>query len=83
MTTTITVKANHGWPVRVTPLDPKTGEVDPQGQVQIVPKDSEQTFHVHSTRDLLIHEMQPDEAAQELGDEAAGTAGTVADGDVG
>lgn len=64
MTTTVVVKANHGWPVRVTPINPKTGDVDHQGRVEIVEKDSEQTFHVHSTRDLMIHEIQPDEIEQ-------------------
>lgn len=64
MTTSVVVKANHGWPVRVTPLNPKTGEVDHQGSVEIVAKDSERTFHAHSTRDLLIHEVQPNEIEQ-------------------
>ena len=58
MTTTVVVKANHGWPVRVTPVDAKSGK--PTG-FWIVPKDTEREFHVHSAVDLVIHEVQPDE----------------------
>lgn len=58
MTTSVTVKANHGWSVDVTPIDVKSGE---KGHTVQVPADNEQTFYVHSTQDLLIHEVQPDE----------------------
>lgn len=63
MTTTIVVKANHGWPVRVTKLNPKTGQEWP-GQSVTVEKDTEQSISVHSSCDLLIHEVQPDEIEQ-------------------
>lgn len=63
MTTTVVVKANHGWPVRVTKLNPKTGEEWP-GQSVTVEKDTEQSISVHSSCDLLIHEIQPDEIEQ-------------------
>lgn len=65
MTTTVTVKALHGWPVRVTQVS-----VVPQGQsttsegrrdVVIVPQGEERDFYVHSHMDLEIHEIQPDE----------------------
>lgn len=49
MTTTITVKT-HAWEVDVTPSD--------TGTTVRVPAESEQTFHVHSSADLLIHEVQ-------------------------
>lgn len=49
MTTTVTVKT-HAWEVDVTPSD---------GSPTVrVPAESEQTFHVHSSADLLIHEVQ-------------------------
>jgi hypothetical protein len=58
MTTTVIVKANHGWPVAVTPIDTKTGEK--RIAVSVAPN-TEQMFHVHSGQDLLIHEVQPEE----------------------
>lgn len=60
MTTTVIVKANHGWPVRVTPVDPNTTMELPTQEV-IVPRNEERTFHVHSGQDLHIHEIQPEE----------------------
>lgn len=63
MTTTVVVKANHGWPVRVTKLNPKDGQEMP-GQSVTVEKGTEQSISVHSTCDLLIHEIQPDEIEQ-------------------
>lgn len=63
MTTTVVVKANHGWPVDVTPLDPKTGAMDTLRKVRVGPG-MEQMFCVHSSQDLRIHEVQPDEAEQ-------------------
>lgn len=86
MTTKVIVEANHGWPVRVTPLNPKTGEADEQGRVETVPAGAQMTFYVHSTRDLLIHEVQPDEQAAaevEGNDDAATGDDKVAQGDVG
>ena len=60
MTTTVIVKANHGWPVDVEGFHPKTGEKIAHygGRVGA---NEERTFHVHSTMDLRIHEVQPDE----------------------
>lgn len=58
MTTTVVVKANHGWPVDVTATDPKSGE---KSWTQRVEPNTEQTFHAHSGADLLIHEVQPSE----------------------
>ena len=59
MTTTVLVEANHGWPVRVMPL---TADGSFVGPVVTVEPAFAQTFHVHSGQDLLIHEVQPDEA---------------------
>jgi hypothetical protein len=59
MTTTITVKANHGWPVRVTAIDPKTKAETP---APTVAAGEHRDFSVHSGSDLLIHEIQPGEA---------------------
>jgi len=64
MTTTVIVKANHGWPVDVTPTDPATGEPLP-GLATRVARDTERTFHVHSGMDLRIHEVQPAEQDRE------------------
>lgn len=58
MTTTVIVKANHGWPVDVTAKDPKTGEA---AWTQRVAPNSEQSFSVHSSADLHVHEVQSDE----------------------
>lgn len=63
MTTTVVIKANHGWPVRVQQKDPKTGE--DINQEIIVEPNTEMTYVVHSGADLLIHEIQPDERTQE------------------
>ena len=60
MTTAVVVKANHGWPVDVTAKDPKTGEV---AWTQRVEPATEQTFHIHSGADLVVHEVPPAEAA--------------------
>jgi hypothetical protein len=64
MTTKVTVSANHGWPVDVTPL-PTTadGLVGPRTRV---PAGTEREFCVHSGQDLLIHEVQPGEIAAEI-----------------
>ncbi len=60
MTTTVIVKANHGWPVDVTPKPIGEHAVAPTTRVA---PNSEQTFYVHSGQDLLIHEVQPAEIA--------------------
>lgn len=59
MTTQITVKANHGWPVKVTGINPVSNEGSPYGG--IVPAGETRDFHCHSTMDLIIHEIQPGE----------------------
>lgn len=66
MTTAVIVKANHGWPVDVTAKDPKTGR---HAWSQRVEPNCEQTFSVHSSADLHVHEVQPAEVA--AGDPAA------------
>lgn len=59
MTTEVIVKANHGWPVKVTPLSMDGGFVAP---ASVVEAGAERTFFVHSTQDLHVHEVQPGEA---------------------
>lgn len=60
MTTTITVKANHGWPVDVTAHNPETGDkIDNYGGR--VPAGETRDFIVTSSQDLSIHEVQPHE----------------------
>ncbi len=59
MTTTVTISANHGWHVRVTPL---TADGGPVGPSQIVEAGKTGQFAVFDTQDLLIHEVQSSEA---------------------
>ena len=61
MTTEIVVKANHGWPVQVTGVHPLTRETVAYGGT--VPAGETRTFHCHSSMDLTIHEIQPNEVA--------------------
>lgn len=61
MTTKVTVEANHGWPVRVIAIDPRTNEPIGAGTGSVVPADGAMTFYVHSRQDLRVHEIQPDE----------------------
>lgn len=63
MTTTITVKANHGWPVNVKGINPKTGEETAEYGWN-VPAGETRDFHCHSGMDLLIHEVQPEELTE-------------------
>jgi len=58
MTTTVKVEANHGWRVRVTPVNPTTNEQEPP---QYVEAGQTGIFAVWAGRDLLIHEVQPGE----------------------
>lgn len=62
MTTEIVVKANHGWPVRVTAKHPETGDAINYGGV--VPANETRSFHCHSSMDLIVHEIQPNEMQQ-------------------
>ncbi|MBN9033711.1 MAG: hypothetical protein J0I23_28345 [Rhizobiales bacterium] len=64
MTTTITVKAGHGWPVRVQGIDPHTSEDIPMYS-GLVAAGETRDFICHSAMDLRIHEIQPDEVAAE------------------
>lgn len=59
MTTEIIVKANHGWPVDVTPVS--RGHLT--ARTSRVPAGESRSFFVHSGQDLLVHEVQPDELA--------------------
>lgn len=61
MTTKVTVEANHGWPVQVDGLDPKTGKKT-NWHHPLVPAGETLVVYVHSSMDLRIHEVQPDEA---------------------
>ncbi|MCL8385557.1 hypothetical protein [Xanthobacter aminoxidans] len=56
MTTSIVVKANHGWPVKVTKLDPKTG-APLEFLTEMVEPNTERTVYCHNSQDLLIHEV--------------------------
>lgn len=62
MTTTVIVKANHGWPVDVTPLAIGGAYVAPKTRVAA---GETREFSVHSGQDLLIHEVQPSELSTE------------------
>ena len=71
MTTRVTVEANHGWPVKVQFINPKTGNT--VGPERIVPPAAKEEFYIHSTMDLRVHEVQPGEGseADDLDPEAA------------
>ena len=58
MTTEVIVKANHGWPVKVTPLSANGEFVASATTVQ---PGEERGFFVHSGQDLHVHEVQPGE----------------------
>lgn len=63
MTTTVTVKANHGWPVKVQQRHPETdGAIINE---TIVPAGSSQDFVCHSHADVIVHEIQPDEVTED------------------
>ena len=61
MTTTVTIKANHGWPVSVVAVDLPSGDKRPP---VIVEANTVRDFYVHSNMDLFIHEIQPNENAE-------------------
>ena len=56
MTTKVTVFANHGWPVQVTPVWLDTGK-----KLQTVhgAPNEQRDFYIFAGQDLLIHEVQP------------------------
>ena len=68
MTTEITVKANHTWPVDVTRTH--VGTLTPMYSKERVALGETRTFSVHSGQDLLIHEVQPSELAAEAAAQA-------------
>jgi hypothetical protein len=59
MTTEVIVKANHGWPVKVTQLWVNGDFV--AAAITVKPGE-EGRFCVHSSQDLHVHEVQPGEA---------------------
>ena len=67
MTTTVIIKANHGWPVDVTPLAIGAAYVAPKMRVAA---GETREFSVHSGQDLLIHEVQPSALAAEAAAQA-------------
>lgn len=68
MTTTVIVKANHGWPVDVTPIT-ASGENGPKSRVSA---GAEATFYVYDGQDLRIHEVQPREIEAEKAEGSRG-----------
>lgn len=62
MTTKVTVCANHGWPVEVTPI---ALAGNPVGGKVLVDAGDTREFCVHSGQDLLVHEVQPGEIGAE------------------
>lgn len=60
MTSSVNLVAAH-WALSAQAIDPKTGEK--QGEPIRVPKGETRTEYVHATRDILVHEIQPDEEA--------------------
>jgi hypothetical protein len=61
MTTTVIVKANHGWPVKVTAVDKSADGTEARTEMR-VEKNTEVSFAIWSGRDILVREIQPDEA---------------------
>jgi hypothetical protein len=70
MTTKVVVEANHGWPVKVTGV--KVGTLEDVAYGGTVPAGEKRDFHVHSSMDIVVHEIQPNEAQNEI---AAGAEG--------
>lgn len=60
MTSSVNLVAAH-WALSVQPIEPETGKYS--GDPIIVPKGETRTEYVHATRDILVHEIQPEEAA--------------------
>lgn len=61
MTTSIVVRALHGWPVKVTPIDTSI-HGDKELPFRVVEAGKEETFAIWDGRDVRIHEIQPREA---------------------
>ncbi len=58
MTTKVTVSAHHGWPVKVTFIDPVSSD-ELRPPIVVLVGDT-QDFHVHSGADIRVHEIQPE-----------------------
>ncbi len=61
MTTEVEVRANHGWPVRVTSIFKAVAGLAETRSVEIVPAGERRSLYAHSHLDLLIQEIQPEE----------------------
>jgi hypothetical protein len=68
MTTKVTVDAHAGRPVRITNISPDGGHTE-----VLVEPNTVHDFYVHSTQDLRVHEVQPNEQ-QSFGEKAVGLA---------
>lgn len=93
MTTTITV-TTHSWPVKVVTIDDFTSAhagIERRSvteTTEVVPPNSEQSFHITDTRSIAFEELPAPEAAQPIvtdverlaRDEAARVAGVDDDG---
>lgn len=66
MTTAVIVEANHGWPVRVTQIESGIVAEARREHVTEVPAGERMTFFIWSGHDLLVSEIQPDEAPPPL-----------------
>lgn len=58
MTTTVEIRANHGWPVDITEI-----YADGTRKKRRVPAGTTEEVAVWDTKDVLIHEVQPSEIA--------------------
>lgn len=65
MTTRITVDAHAGWPVRVTTVDRLQNGALARTETIVKPH-TEMSFHVWDTRDIEIHEVQPNDTERLL-----------------
>ena len=67
MTTEVEIRANHGWPVKVTLQHKPVSEKHPEPETLIIPTGERRTLFVHSHLDLIIHEIQSHEPEFEKG----------------
>jgi hypothetical protein len=67
MTTEVEIRANHGWPVKVTLQHKPAGGPAPEPETLIIPTGERKILFVHSHLDLIIHEIQPHEPDFEKG----------------
>lgn len=74
MTTSVEIRANHGWPVRVTMIHKAVvGFAEPEPHEVIIPAGETRQMCVHSHLDLLIHEIQPEGMKEVTGVEVGAT----------